>query len=61
VHIGIKAVLADADDRLLLALLLDDRQNHHVPGVVDGDELLPHLSGDVFSRRDEPAVEAFIG
>ena len=61
VHIGVEAVLADADSRLLLALLLDDRQDHHVPGVVDGDELLPHLPGDVPPRRYEPAVEALVG
>ena len=61
VHIGIEAVLADADDRLLLAFLLDDREDHHIPRIVDGDELLPHLPGDVLPRGDEPGVEALVG
>ena len=61
VHIGVEAVLADADSRLLLALLLDDRQDQHVPRTADGQEHLPHLSGDVPPRRDEPGVEALIG
>ena len=60
--IRVEAVLADPDGRLLLrlALILDDGQDHHVPGVVDGDELLPHLPGDVPPRGDEAGVEALV-
>ncbi len=63
VHVAVEAVLADADDRLLLRLgfILDDCQDHHVSRVVDGDEILPHLVGDVLSCRDEPGVEALVG
>lgn len=63
VHVAVEAVLADADDRLLLRLVfsLDYGQDHHVSRIVDGDEVLPHLVGDVLSRRDEPGVHALVG
>lgn len=61
VHVPVEAVLADAHHRLLLPLLLDHGQDHHVPGVVDSDEVLPHLVGDVLPRRDETGVHALVG